>query len=85
MKKMWLTSTGLDNGVYNLRIEAWSGSSRANSTISGTTDTSHTATATEIFSISVDVSSVAIGTECVAVVQIYNGKLLMPRLYWTGD
>jgi hypothetical protein len=87
MKKMWLTSTGKHTGaaVYSLRIEAWSGSSRADSTISGTTDASHTATATEIFSISVDVSDVPVGTECVAVVRIYNGKLLMPRLYWTGE
>lgn len=91
MKKFYLEATGYDGGTYKLRIEGFAEASRGNSTLASTTDATTgvynlpSGTYADRFTISVDVSSVAIGTKCVAVVLVKSGKILMPQIYWSGE
>tara|TARA_R110002167_G_scaffold112850_1_gene285518 strand:- start:9084 stop:11543 length:2460 start_codon:yes stop_codon:yes gene_type:complete len=91
MKKIYLEATGYDDGTYKLRIEAFVQAARANSTLANTTDATTgvynlpSGTSADRFTISVDITNVAIGTKCVATILVNSGKILMPQIYWMGE
>tara|TARA_R110000824_G_C15109188_1_gene666984 strand:- start:17 stop:1174 length:1158 start_codon:yes stop_codon:yes gene_type:complete len=90
MKKMYFegygrTSTTVGMGIRATAIDTNTFSYNPSTAATNTTDSdTGTLSATEKYTINIDLSSVSDGTQLVVIALVKDGKIMLPRFYWKG-